>query len=141
MSLKPALTALLAGVLWLGGCATRAPSVPPTAEAPDAAQGERGDSWREIERGLASWYGGKFHGRRTASGETFDRNALTAAHKTLPFGALVRVRHAGTGKEVVVRITDRGPFVKGRIIDLSQAAAAAIGLTRAGVAPVVVFAP
>src|SRR5690606_31694886 len=57
MSLKPALTVLLAGVLWLGGCATRAPSVPPTAEAPDAAQGERGDSWREIERGLASWYG------------------------------------------------------------------------------------
>ena len=95
---------------------------------------------REIERGLASWYGGKFHGRRTASGEPYDMHAMTAAHKTLPFGTRVRVRHAETGKEVVVRINDRGPFIRGRVIDLSRAAAASIGVMQAGVAPVVVFA-
>ena len=88
---------------------------------------------------MASWYGEKFHGRRTASGEPFDQHELTAAHKTLPFGTLVRVRHARTGKEVTVRINDRGPFTRGRVIDLSRAAASAIGLMKTGVAPVLVF--
>jgi rare lipoprotein A len=83
--------------------------------------------------GYASWYGGKFHGQRTASGEIFDTNLLTAAHKTLPFGTLVRVTSLYTGKSVIVRINDRGPFVEDRIIDLSKAAADAIGLTNQGI--------
>ncbi len=86
--------------------------------------------------GRASWYGPGFHGRRTASGETFNTNALTAAHRTLPFGAKVRVVNKRTGRSVVVRINDRGPYAHGRIIDLSQAAAKAIGL--AGVADVAI---
>jgi rare lipoprotein A len=88
------------------------------------------------EEGLASWYGGHFQGRQTANGEIFDTNLLTAAHKSLPFGTIVQVTHKGSGKTVQVRINDRGPFVAGRIIDLSRAAADAIGLTAQGVAPV-----
>jgi rare lipoprotein A len=82
--------------------------------------------WQEV--GIASWYGPRFHGKRTASGERFDTNALTAAHKTLPFGTRVRVKSVADGKEVVVRINDRGPFIAGRIIDLSRAAAQALGM-------------
>ncbi len=89
-----------------------------------------------FEQGLASWYGGKFHGRITASGEIFDTNKLTAAHKTLPFGSIVKVTNLDNGKYVIVRINDRGPFVKGRIIDLSRAAAEAIDLVGKGVARV-----
>ncbi len=85
------------------------------------------------EEGLASWYAGKFQGRRTASGEIFDTRLMTAAHRTLPFGTLVRVRNLDNGREVVVRVNDRGPFVEGRIIDLSRAAAEAIGMTGSGV--------
>jgi rare lipoprotein A len=88
------------------------------------------------QQGLASWYGGKFQGRQTASGECFDTNEFTAAHKTLPFGTIVKVTSLENGKSTVVRINDRGPFVPGRIIDLSRAAAAAIGLTGKGVAKV-----
>ncbi len=87
------------------------------------------------QRGLASWYGAKFHGKRTASGARFDMHAFTAAHPTLPFGTRVLVRNLATGKEVEVRITDRGPHLRRRIIDLSQAAARAIGMAR-GVAQV-----
>ncbi len=86
--------------------------------------------------GLASWYGGKFQGRLTANGEVFDTNQLTAAHRTLPFGTIVRVINPVTEQSVVVRINDRGPFVEGRVIDLSRAAAEAIGIAAAGVAPV-----
>lgn len=89
----------------------------------------------EIE-GYASWYGGKFQGRRTANGEIFDTNTLTAAHKTLPFGSKVRVTDIESEKSVIVRINDRGPFVEDRIIDLSRAAADIIGLTPRGVAKV-----
>ena len=85
--------------------------------------------------GMASWYGPGFHGRRTASGERFNTNALTAAHRTLPFGTRVRVVNRRTGRSVVVRINDRGPFAHGRVIDLSRAAAQTIGLS--GVAPVI----
>jgi rare lipoprotein A len=88
------------------------------------------------EEGIASWYGGKFQGRRTANGEIFDTNKLTAAHKTLPFNTLVKVHNPQNGKSVVVRINDRGPFVEGRIIDLSRAAADSIGIAGLGVAPV-----
>ncbi len=86
--------------------------------------------------GLASWYGGKFNGRLTANGEVFDTNQLTAAHKTLPFGTIVRVTNDTNEKFVIVRINDRGPFVEGRVIDLSRAAADIIGAASAGVAPV-----
>ena len=88
------------------------------------------------ESGQASWYGGKFHGRTTASGETFDTNALTAAHKTLPFGTVVEVTNLDNGKAVTVRINDRGPFVEGRIIDLSRAAAEKLDMVGTGVARV-----
>ncbi|MGB3135334.1 MAG: septal ring lytic transglycosylase RlpA family protein, partial [Nodosilinea sp.] len=86
--------------------------------------------------GMASWYGPGFHGRRSASGEVFDQNALTAAHRTLPFGTQVRVTNLSTGRSVVVRINDRGPFGHGRVIDLSAAAAGQIGLRASGVARV-----
>ncbi|MGA8784337.1 MAG: septal ring lytic transglycosylase RlpA family protein [Polaromonas sp.] len=95
-----------------------------------------GEAARELERGHASWYGGQFHGRRTANGETYDKYALTAAHKTLPFGTIVRVRSLALGREVDVRINDRGPFAPGRVIDVSQAAAEALGLMGTGVAEV-----
>lgn len=82
--------------------------------------------------GIASYYASHFHGRRTASGETFDNTAMTAAHRTLPFGSRVRVTNPRTGQSVVVRINDRGPFTQGRTIDLSRAAAEDVGLVRAG---------
>ncbi len=88
---------------------------------------------KELERGQASWYGPRFHGRRTASGERYDQHALTAAHKTLPFGTMVRVRSLITGREVDVRVTDRGPFVRGRVIDVSRAAAEALGMMGLGI--------
>ena len=94
---------------------------------------------RFYERGIASWYGPRFHGRRTASGETFDQYQLTAAHPRLPFGTRVLVRREDTGETVVVRINDRGPFKKGRIIDLSYAAARAIGLIEVGLAEVSLY--
>jgi rare lipoprotein A len=84
------------------------------------------------ERGMASWYGRKFHGQRTSSGETYDMFAMTAAHKTLPIPSFARVTNVKNGKSVVVRINDRGPFHSDRIIDLSYAAAARIGIVNAG---------
>ena len=86
--------------------------------------------------GMASFYAKKFHGRRTASGEIFNNNGLTAAHLTLPFGTKVKVTRLKTGKSVIVRINDRGPHVRGRIIDLSYGAAKKIGLVQAGTARV-----
>ena len=81
-----------------------------------------------METGLASWYGPKFHGKLTASGEIFNQEKFTAAHRTLPWGSKVKVTNLDNGKNVAVRINDRGPFVKGRSIDLSAGAAAAIGM-------------
>ena len=89
-----------------------------------------------VEAGMASWYGAAFQGRRTASGERFDMNQLTAAHKTLPLGTVVQVRNPLNGKTVDVTINDRGPFIKGRIIDLSYRAALALGIVQAGKQPV-----
>ncbi len=89
-----------------------------------------------VQYGKASWYGDKEHGNRAASGEVFDRYAYTAAHKELPFDTVVRVTNLDNGKRVKVRINDRGPHVKGRVIDLSYAAAKSIGLVRSGVADV-----
>ncbi len=94
------------------------------------------DASRTIQRikgGIASWYGPGFHGRRTANGERFNQNALTAAHKTLPFGTKVKVTNLRNGQSVVVRINDRGPFTRGRVIDLSSAAARVIGIKGSGV--------
>lgn len=86
--------------------------------------------------GIASWYGPGFHGRTSASGERFDQNAMTAAHKTLPFGTRVKVIDQRTGKAVSVRINDRGPYHGKRIIDLSAAAASKLGMKQAGVGKV-----
>ena len=154
------LTLLLAAVLGLlTGCSTSPfatarpdasmapagePAAPPAAAAPvdepDASANSQnppaGAELKELERGQASWYGPRFQGRRTASGERYDQHALTAAHKTLPFGTLVRVRSLVTGKEVEVRVNDRGPFVRGRVIDVSRAAAEALGMMTLGVKPV-----
>lgn len=88
------------------------------------------------EEGLASWYGKKFQGKKTASGEKFDMHKLTAAHRTLPFGTRVKVTRIDNGKNVVVKINDRGPFVEGRIIDLSKAAAKKLDMINTGVARV-----
>ena len=88
------------------------------------------------QTGMASWYGGKHHGGPTASGERFNKNAMTAAHKHLRMNTRVKVVHRRTGKTVVVRINDRGPYARGRIIDLSEAAAKKLGILREGVAPV-----
>jgi rare lipoprotein A len=105
------------------------PELAPPAVTPSAPD-------QLIDRGLASWYGRRFHGRRTASGERYDMHDFTAAHKTLPFGTRVRVRSLQTGKEVVVRINDRGPYRHRRIIDLSQAAITALGVRHRGVTSV-----
>lgn len=91
---------------------------------------------QSIGGGNASYYGARFAGRRTANGEIFNPRKLTAAHRTLPFGSKVRVTNRRNGRSVVVRINDRGPFARGRVIDLSKAAAQRIGLVRAGHGPV-----
>ncbi|MDR1080650.1 MAG: septal ring lytic transglycosylase RlpA family protein [Deltaproteobacteria bacterium] len=92
------------------------------------------------EKGLASWYGEPFHGRKTASGEVYDMNEISAAHKTLPLHTWVEVINTDTREKLLLRINDRGPFVDGRIIDLSKAAARKIGVYRPGTAKVVVVA-
>ena len=89
-----------------------------------------------LQTGVASWYGGIFHGRRAADGSVYDKNKFTAAHKSLPFGTIVKVTNLNNGRNCVVKITDRGPFVKGRIIDLSRVAATEIGMLSKGVAKV-----
>lgn len=93
-----------------------------------------------VERGIASWYGEKFHGRRTSSGEPYDMYAMTAAHKTLPLPSYVRVTNLQNGRSAIVRVNDRGPFKDNRLIDLSYAAAVKLGILGAGTAPVEVAA-
>lgn len=131
--LLTATLAVLPGI----GCASRTrPAAEDTrgrtADAGSAAKKKSGFQ----QKGIASWYGGKFHGRTTASGERYDMNKMTAAHKKLPFGSMVKVTNMDNGRQVVVRITDRGPFVHGRIIDLSRAAAKKIDMIQAGTARV-----
>ena len=92
------------------------------------------------ENGTASWYGRKFHGRRTSSGETYDMYAMTAAHKTLPLPTYVQVKNLDNGVNVVLRVNDRGPFLGGRLIDLSYMAARKQGVTTSGTARVEVTA-
>ena len=97
---------------------------------------QAGVSAGHTQSGVASYYHDRFQGRKTASGARYDKNTLSAAHKTLPLGTKVKVTDSRTGKSVVVRINDRGPFVKGRVIDLSRAAARKIGLVKKGLTPV-----
>ena len=104
------------------------PQTDDTAQAADDAASD--EAWEQYGSGMASWYGPKFKGRRTASGEIFDPTDYTAAHRTLPFGTRVRVTRGG--KSVIVRINDRGPFAKSRVIDVSQAAARDLGLIGPG---------
>jgi rare lipoprotein A len=89
-----------------------------------------------VEEGTASWYGIPFHGRRAANGEIFDMNSLVAAHRTLPFGSILRVTNLNNGRDVQVRVIDRGPFVGDRILDLARAAAVALDMIGSGTAPV-----
>jgi rare lipoprotein A len=141
-----AVSLALAGVSVFSGCANLGS---PPAELggmdPYRVRGHtyvplaKWESYEEI--GVASWYGGKFHGRTTASGERFNSHgALTAAHRTLPFNVCAEVEHLDSGRSVVVRINDRGPFKRGRVIDLSQAAADELGLRSSGLARVRVSA-
>jgi rare lipoprotein A len=104
---------------------------PLASQRPPSARAKRGPAWNET--GIASWYGIPYHGRRAANGEIYDMNQLTAAHRTLPFGSMVRVTSETNGKSVTVRITDRGPFIDGRIIDLSREAARRIDMLGPGI--------
>lgn len=122
-----AIPALVWAAMFLAACSSRPPVLKERAPAYEAM-------------GLASFYGRKFHGRKTASGERYDMHALTAAHRALRFGTQVEVTNLKNGRKVRVRINDRGPFVKGRIIDLSYAAARRIGMLSAGVVKVKVKA-
>ena len=112
--------------------APTAPSESP--ETPPPREPDTQADTPDVETGLASWYGRPFHGRRTASGEVFDMNAMSAAHRTMPLPSFALVRNPANGREVVVRVNDRGPFKPGRIIDLSRAAAKVLGI--AGLAKV-----
>lgn len=119
---RSGITVLALGALFVAGCATAPPPrvlEPPTAEV-----------------GVASFYSGGHHHRRTAQGGRFDARRLTAAHRTLPFGTRVRVTNLDNGRDVVVTITDRGPFRRGRIIDVSKRAARELGIVREGTARV-----
>lgn len=117
---------LLVVVLVAPGCASGRAAEPP-APRPEVAF---------YEEGVASWYGAAFDGRTTANGEVFDADGLTAAHRRLPFDSRVRVINMENGQEVVVRINDRGPYVGNRIIDVSEAAARALGMIESGIARV-----
>ncbi len=129
------IAAALGCLLFSVGCAHRGAPTPTTRRsAPTPAPTQVDEGW--TEKGIASWYGEPYHGRRTASGEIYDMYEMTAAHKTLAFGTKVKVNRRDTGADVVVRINDRGPFIEGRIIDLSYAAAKKIALDVDGVAPV-----
>jgi rare lipoprotein A len=95
-----------------------------------------GGAFPGVQEGIASWYGNDYHGRITASGEVFDQDAMTAAHKELPFGTIVKVTNLRNHRTVVVRINDRGPFIRGRIIDLSRGSARELHMLRDGIVPV-----
>ncbi len=126
----------VAGVL-LAACSRNPPPALPAPQPAEPAEPEPPPAF--YEEGVASWYGPGFDGRLTASGEVFFADSLTAAHPRLPFGTLLRVVNLDNGREIVVRINDRGPFVEGRILDLSRAAARALGMEQAGVARVRIF--
>jgi rare lipoprotein A len=147
----PGLAAISLAAIFLIGCAGRQPAAnrqpaPPVQPGPEPpAETAKSDASPVIptprtgvpfEEGKASWYGAPFHGRQASDGEIYDMNKLTAAHRTLPFNTMVRVTNLNNGKSTTVRITDRGPFVDNRIIDLSYAAAREIESVGPGVVPV-----
>lgn len=115
-------------------------SRPRAIQKPYVVNGERYEPLSShegfVQKGIASWYGADFHGKKTSTGEIYDMYAMTAAHKTLPFGIHVKVMNQQNGRETVVRINDRGPFVGGRIIDLSYSAAKELGVLQSGTSPV-----
>ncbi len=153
-----------AALVWLGGCASSPQDGPgdpigdpgnlPDAVPKDVPRSRYGnppsyvvfgqryhvlDSAEDFsQRGVASWYGRKFHGKRTSSGEPYDMYAMTAAHKRLPLPSWVEVKNLDNGRTAVVKVNDRGPFAKGRIIDLSYAAASKLGVVATGTAPVAI---
>jgi rare lipoprotein A len=127
------VSALAAAFVGCGGSASK-----PAAKASDDKSGKSvaATTPGHVQEGIASWYGGKHHGGPTASGERFDKNAMTAAHRTLRMNSRVRVTNKRNGRSVVVRINDRGPYTKGRIIDVSEAAARQLGMIERGIVPV-----
>lgn len=134
-------------ILFFQACASTPPPAPSTPEGHPKPYRVYGTWYKPMpdakdfsEQGIASWYGEKFHGRKTSSGEVYDMYAMTAAHKTLPLGTWVRVRRTDTGRQVVVRVNDRGPFVHGRVIDLSYTAAKGLDMVGPGTARVEVVA-
>ncbi len=127
--------------LTAAGCGRRANTPAPVAvssgaAAPGVEPVDSVDGAEDVEEGVASWYGHPYHGRRTANGEVYDMHKQTAAHRTLPFDTWVKVVNTENGRSTTVRINDRGPFVKGRIIDLSRSAAEEIDMVGEGTAPV-----
>jgi rare lipoprotein A len=140
------LLIVLSAVLALAGCGGKKPPAPPeggktkASQRPYTVMGKRYEPLKThvgfTQEGVASWYGKDFHGKKTSNGEVYDMHAMTAAHKTLPLGVFVKVRNKESGEETVVRINDRGPFVKNRIIDLSYSAAKKLGVDVKGTAPV-----
>jgi len=106
------------------------------SRTPETSQQTYTSSGNVFQRGVASWYGRDWHGRKTANGERYNMDSMTAAHKTLPFGTMVKVKNETNGRECVVRINNRGPFTKGRVIDLSRAAASQLGMMGRGVCKV-----
>jgi rare lipoprotein A len=150
---RSAIILLLAGAALLSGCSHKSARVrvPPPPSIPETNPPTAGTNVPPnipsesvpqpavpepifVETGIASWYGPPYHNRRASNGEIYDMNALTAAHRTLPLGSMVRVTNVKTQHSVVVRITDRGPFIPGRIVDLSLAAAKAVDVWRPGTA-------
>ena len=134
-------TVLLSALSVIQGCSSSGIVNSSLQNRPDPVEAGSGtippsDSPSNVHIGSASWYGPGFHGKKTASGKMFDQTKLTAAHKTIPLGRKARVTHLGNGKSVEVLINDRGPYVEGRTIDLSQAAAKALGMRDNGVAKV-----
>ena len=139
------LVILLAGSVLIS-CAGKKPPTAPQAGKVKASQrpytvlGKRYEPLKThvgfSQEGIASWYGKDFHGKKTSNGEIYDMHAMTAAHKTLPLGVFVKVRNKENGEETIVRVNDRGPFVKNRIIDLSYSAAKKLGVDMKGTAPV-----
>lgn len=132
---------VLLGMGLLAGCASRAAKPQPPDTSPGGDDGTKVTRREKMPRnylgeGLASFYGPGLHGRPTASGERFNQNALTAAHRTERFGACVKVLNMENGRHVEVRVNDRGPFVDGRVIDVSKAAAKALGMLDTGLARV-----
>jgi len=149
---------LCAGILSCVGCADKTHQPKAHKYSPDHRGGPTLKGWQKpysvmgesytplmshegfSEDGVASWYGKKFHGRKTSNGEIYNMYAMTAAHKTLPLGVFVRVENRSNGRVEVVRVNDRGPFVAGRIIDLSYAAATKLAVVGPGTAPVTITA-